>query len=85
MNKNFVTFNHHILIYFLSFAFLIFQQLVSINMKQVKIAALTATKGRIKSWQETQHVLTVQLVGAMQVVGLLDVTRYHPDPIVGMA
>jgi hypothetical protein len=36
-------------------------------------------------YQAIQPVFNVQLVGAMQEVGLLDVMRYHPDPIVGMA
>jgi hypothetical protein len=58
--------------------------LVSINMKQVKMAALNAMKGRFKSWQATPRALTVQLAGAMQVVGLLDATLYHPDLILTM-
>ena len=53
-------------------------------MKQVKMAALNAMKGRIKTQQATPRALNVQLAGAMQVVGLLDVMRYHPDLILTM-
>ena len=48
------------------------------------MAALNAMKGRFKSWQATLHALTVQVVGAMQVVDLLNATLYHPDLILTM-
>jgi hypothetical protein len=62
--------------------------LVNIQKKQEMVVvhcALNAMKGRIKTYQATPRALNVQLAGAMQVVGLLDVMRYHPDHIVGMA
>jgi hypothetical protein len=62
----------------------LFVQLVKQEVVVVH-CALNARKGRIKSCQATPRALNVQLAGAMQVVGLLGVMRYHPDPIVGMA
>jgi hypothetical protein len=61
----------------------LFVQLVKQEVVVVH-CALNAMKGRIKTYQATPRALNVQLAGAMQVVGLLDVMRYHPDLILTM-
>ena len=50
----------------------------------VQMSAKIVQQDSTKIYQATPHALYVQLVGAMQVVGLLDVMRYHPDLILTM-
>ncbi|MEK9698106.1 MAG: hypothetical protein VW270_20215, partial [Candidatus Poseidoniales archaeon] len=49
-----------------------------------QIFVVIVKKGTFKIYQAIQPVFNVQLAGAMQAVGLLDATRYHPDLILTM-